>query len=84
MKISKIALLLITGFAAGAVTGLLVAPESGEKTRKKIAKEGKKARKYAEKKAKEFKNKGEDFKEKVVDVKENIESAAADVKKRFS
>lgn len=84
MKISKIAALLISGFAAGAIAGLLMASESGEKTRKKIAKEGKKARKYAEKKAKVFKNKGEDFKEKVVDVKENIEAAASDVKKRFS
>ena len=84
MKITKIAVLLISGFAAGAITGLLMAPESGKETRKRIAKESKKARKYAEKKAKEFKGKAEDMKEKVMDVKENIEGAASDLKKRFS
>jgi gas vesicle protein len=84
MKISKIAVLLISGFAAGAITGLLMAPESGENTRKKIAKEGKKARKYAEKKAKEFRGKAEDMKGKVSEVKDNIEGAASDLKKRFS
>ena len=84
MKITKIAALLISGFAAGAITGLLMAPESGEKTRKRIAKEGKKARKYAEKKVGEFKEKGEHLKEKVTEVKENIEGAASDLKKRFS
>lgn len=91
MKISRIAALLISGFAAGAITGLLIAPESGEDTRKKLAKEGKKARKYAKKKAKEFRDKAEsfkekagEFKEKVSEVKENIEGAASDMKKRFS
>lgn len=84
MKISKIAVLLIAGFAAGAITGLLMAPESGEDTRKRIAKEAKKARKYADKKAKQFRGKAEDLKEKVSGVKENIEGAVSDVKKRFS
>lgn len=84
MKITKIAALLISGFAAGAVTGLLMAPESGKDTRKKLAKEAKKAKKYAEKKAKEFTDKADHFKEKVSEVKENIESVASDVKKKFS
>ncbi len=84
MKISKIAILLISGFAAGAITGLLIAPESGEETRKKLAKEAKKAKKYAKKKAKEFSGKAEEMKNKVSEVKTNVEGAASDLKNRFS
>lgn len=34
--VSKVMLLLAVGYAAGAVTGILFAPDKGEKTRKKI------------------------------------------------
>ena len=69
--------LLILGFAGGIITGLLVAPESGEKTRSDLKKKGKKYKKYAEEKAGEFKKKA-------TDIKDSVEGAANDVKKRFS
>lgn len=39
---SKVILSLLAGVAAGSVLGLLIAPESGEETRKKLAKSAKK------------------------------------------
>ncbi len=39
---SKLIFALIAGAAAGAVVGLLIAPESGEETRKKLAKSAEK------------------------------------------
>ena len=43
MKLSNAILLLLTGIAIGAVAGILLAPEEGTKTSKKLLK---KARKY--------------------------------------
>lgn len=40
MKADKIALGILGGIAAGAVLGILFAPDKGEETRKKIAKKG--------------------------------------------
>lgn len=76
MKISKLAM-LIAGFTAGIITGLLVAPESGKKTRNELKKKGKKYKKYAEEKA-------EELKKNAISIKDNVEGAAQDVKKRFS
>jgi gas vesicle protein len=77
MKISNAALLLFTGFTVGAVAGLLLAPDEGAKTRKKLLKKAKKYKKTLEDKASEYKDKA-------ADLRDNIEGAAQDVKKRFS
>lgn len=77
MKMSKVALVLVSGLAIGAVTGLLLAPKKGSDTRKKLLKKGKKYKKSVEDEA-------EKLKEKSVRVKQNIEGAAHDVQKRFS
>ena len=84
MKVSNVALLLLTGIAAGAIAGLLFAPEEGEKTRKKLMKQAKKYKKALEDKASEYKGKVSEYKDKALDLKENIEGAAGDLKKRFS
>lgn len=77
MKLSKAILLLFTGFAAGAVTGILVAPEEGYKSRRKLMKKAKKYKKDLEKTA-------ADYKDKATGIRDNIEGAVHDVKKRFS
>jgi len=77
MKLSNAVLLLLTGIAVGAVVGILLAPEEGTKTSKKLLK---KARKYK----KILEDKVSDYKDKAADLKDNIEGAAQDVKKRFS
>jgi gas vesicle protein len=77
MKLSNAVLLLLTGIAVGAVAGILLAPEEGTKTSKKLLK---KARKYK----KILEDKVSDYKDKAADLKDNIEGAAQDVKKRFS
>lgn len=77
MKVSNVALLLISGFTAGALTGLLLAPDEGARTRKKLMKKTKKYKKDLENTVSEYKNKA-------VDIKDNIEEVVHDVKKRFS
>lgn len=77
MKVKDAVLLLITGIAIGTVTGLLIAPDEGTKTRKKWMKKAKKYRKDIEAKASEYKGKA-------TTLRDNIEGAASDVKKRFS
>jgi len=77
MKLSNAVLLLLTGIAVGAVAGILLAPEEGTKTSKKLLK---KARKYK----KILEDKVSDYKDKAADLKDNIEGAAQNVKKRFT
>ena len=77
MKVKNAAILLLTGLAIGTITGLLIAPDEGVKTRKKWLK---KAKKYK----KDIKDKASEYKDKAVELKDNIEGAAHDVKKRFS
>ncbi len=77
MKITNAAILLLSGFALGAVAGLLLAPDEGAKTRKKLLK---KAKKYKEK----LEDKADELKGKAADLKDNIEGAAHDIKKRFT
>ena len=77
MKLSNAALLLLTGIAIGAVAGVLLAPEEGTKTSKKLLKKAKKYKKLLE-------DKVTGYKEKATDLKENIEGAVGDMKKRFS
>jgi gas vesicle protein len=77
MKISNAALLLFSGFTLGAVTGLLLAPDEGARTRKKMAKKAKKYKRALEEKPGEIKDKA-------YEIRDNIEGAAGDIKKRFS
>jgi gas vesicle protein len=77
MKVSNVALLFISGFTAGALTGLLLAPDEGARTRKKLMK---KAKKYK----KDLENTVSEYKSKAVDIKDNIGEVVHDVKKRFS
>ena len=77
MKLSNAAILLLTGIAAGAIAGLLLAPEEGEKTREKLWKKSKKFKK-------DFEDKASAYKEKATDLKEKFKNAASDVKKNFS
>ena len=77
MKISKAALLLFAGFTVGTITGLLIAPEEGAKSRKKLLK---KAKKYK----KNIGDTASEYKEKAIDIRDNIEGVVHDVKKRFS
>ena len=76
MKSSKFAILL-AGMAIGAIAGILIAPDEGSRTRKKLLKKAKKYKKTLEDKA-------EEYKDKAADLKENIEGAVKDVKKRFA
>ena len=48
MKVSNAALVLFAGFTAGFVTGMLIAPEEGKKTRKKLQRKAKKYRRNIE------------------------------------
>jgi gas vesicle protein len=77
MKLSKASLLLLTGIAVGAVAGLLLAPEEGVRTRKKLWKKSKKFKK-------DFEDKASQYKEKATDLKDKIVEAAHDIKKTFS
>jgi gas vesicle protein len=77
MKIKNAAIFLLTGIAIGTITGLLIAPDEGSKTRKKWMK---KAKKYK----KDIQDKASEYKDKASDLKENLEGAVHDVKKRFS
>ena len=77
MKLSNAVLLLLTGIAVGAVVGILLAPEEGTKTSKKLLKKVRKYKKILE-------DKVSDYKDKAADLKDNIEGAAQDVKKRFT
>ena len=76
MKLSNTVLLLLTGVAVGAIAGVLLAPEEGSKTSKKLLKKAKKYKKILEEKASNYKDQAMEF-------KENMEGAARDVKKRF-
>ncbi|MEO5783126.1 MAG: YtxH domain-containing protein [Ginsengibacter sp.] len=77
MKLSNAALLILTGIAIGAVAGVLLAPEEGSQTSKKLLKKAKKYKKLLEDKVTDYKKKAGEF-------KDNVEGVAADVKKRFA
>ena len=77
MKLSNAIMVLVAGFAAGAVTGLLMAPEEGYKTRRKLKKKAKKYKRHIERTA-------SDYKDKASDIRDNIEGVVHDVKKRFA
>ena len=74
---SKVTLLVLTGIAIGAVAGIMLAPEEGAETRKKLGKKAKKYKKQLEETAAEYKDKAKDL-------KDNIVGKAKDIKKSFS
>ena len=77
MKLSNAILLILTGIAIGAVAGVILAPEEGSKTSKKLLKKAKKYKKLLEEKVTGYKKKANEF-------KDNVEGAADDMKKRFA
>lgn len=77
MKVSNTIIVLTAGFTAGLVTGILIAPDEGKSTRKKLLKKIKKCKK-------DINDTVSGYKDKASDLKDNIEGAVKDVKKRFS
>ena len=77
MKVSSAALLIVTGITVGAIAGLLLAPDEGAKTRKKLFKKAKKYKGSLEDTADDYRKKASDF-------GDNIAGAASDLNKRFS
>lgn len=73
---SKSVLYLLTGFALGAITGLLVVPQKGIKSRKEL----KKSKKYK----KAFKASASKYKEKLSGLKDDVKSAAGEIKKKYT
>jgi gas vesicle protein len=69
MNSGKVLLALLAGVAAGALIGILFAPDKGTETRKKISKKGED---YAEHLGEKFDEFISGFKEKFEDVKEDI------------
>ena len=77
MKLSNAALLILTGIAIGAAAGVLLAPDEGSQTSKKLLKKAKKYKKLLDEKVSGYKKKAGEF-------KDNVEGVAEDVKKRFA
>jgi gas vesicle protein len=59
----KSALLMLTGFALGLATGLLISTDKGAKSRRKWRKKGKQYQKAFEEKLAEYKQRASGFKE---------------------
>ncbi len=71
-KNSKIGLAFLTGAAAGAIAGILLAPDKGTETRKKIADKAKGLKETMREKVKDGLQKANDLKEKFVKEAEEI------------
>lgn len=81
MNSGKVILGVLAGVAAGAILGILFAPDKGSETRKKIAKKGADSWDDLKEKLDELMNQFEALKDESVDVFENERIKAAEVKK---
>ena len=77
MKLSNAVLLMFAGAAVGAIAALLMAPDEGAITRKKLMKKAKKYKKILEDTAAEYKDKA-------TKIKDDITGAASQIKKDFT
>jgi len=77
MSSGKVLLALLAGVAAGALLGVLFAPDKGSGTRKKFSRKGED---YAEELTEKFNELITGFKEKFADVKEEVSDIAEKVK----
>ncbi|MGD0581455.1 MAG: YtxH domain-containing protein [Bacteroidales bacterium] len=77
MSSGKVLLALLAGVAAGALLGVLFAPDKGSETRKKFSRKGED---YAEELTEKFNELITGFKEKFADVKEEVSDIAEKVK----
>ncbi|HZV68501.1 MAG TPA: YtxH domain-containing protein [Saprospiraceae bacterium] len=76
MSASKVLLGVVVGLAAGALLGVMLAPDSGEKTRKKISKKGEA---YVDDLKMKFNDFLDGFMEKVDSTKEEASNMAHDM-----
>lgn len=76
MKSGKVALGVLAGLAAGAVLGILFAPDKGVKTRKKISGGAKDIKDKVKKAAKELSKKAEEMKDVAVEKFNSVENTA--------
>ncbi|MCF0059700.1 YtxH domain-containing protein [Dyadobacter sp. CY356] len=92
---SKVFWGIVTAAAAGAVIGLLFAPEEGTQTRKKIKKKTnslaselidalEKSKQKAGETAEDLKEKGEEYKNEFKDKAEEVKDAAADEFEKYN
>jgi len=81
MSSGKILLGVLAGVAAGALIGILFAPEKGTETRKKIVEKGED---YVDGMSKKFNNMLDDLAQKMDATKAKAEKMAADVKEKVA
>lgn len=81
MSSGKFVLGVLAGVAAGAILGILFAPDKGTETRKKIAEKGED---YVDSLKEKFNDLYEDLSKKVDATKAKVEEMAADVKAKVS
>ena len=79
--LGKVMTILVVGSVLGATVGLLMAPASGEKTRKKIKGEVRGVQKRAKAAVGNIEDKGREI---VDDVKENVESVRESISERVT
>lgn len=82
-KTTDILLGFVAGAAVGAAVGILIAPESGEETRKKLNEDFLDIKKDLEKHAEEVMDKVKDLKNSAGDIMDEVSKKAEEVKKNY-